>query len=152
MAKIDIELVKMVLQRNELDIRLVSQILEDINLEVKNQAEEDEKLPSMKKQYTVLISDPDNQLEGKDLTAWVCQIPEEDSPALTQERIIRSAYEFNASPKGRRMPVKTIGEACEVVSSRFFKENKIWVKTKEPVLVLTTDNIIPQDNFRKSLD
>ena len=148
MAKVDIDLVKMVLQRNNLDVRQVSQILEDINVEAAAQVDE-EKPPPVKKQFSILLSDPDGALDGKDLVGWVLQIPEEDSPHVAEERIFRSAYEFNTTPKGRRMHVKTVGEACEVVSARIFKEQKVWVKTKEPVIALTTRNKIPMEPKQK---
>ena len=148
MAKVDLELVKMVLQRNELDVRIVSQIIEDINAEV--QAEQDEeKPPPVKKQFVILVSDPNGELEGKDLTGWIMQIPEDDSPHSTEERLVRSAYEFNLTPKGRRLPVKQISEVCEHVSPRILKEQKVWVKTKEPVYVLRTGNQVPMDELKK---
>ena len=142
MAKVDTELVKMILQRNELDIRVVSRIMDDIEIELKNIVEE-ERPPPIKKQWCILISDPQGNLQGKDHTGWVIQIPEEDSPATVQERVIKAAYDYNVTPKGRRIPVQTIGEACEVVQARIFKEHNTWIKTKEPVLMLTTDNKIP---------
>jgi hypothetical protein len=84
MAKVDLELVKMVLQRNDLDVRVVSQIIEDINAEV--QAEDDEeKPPPVKKQFVILVSDPEGELDGKDFTGWVLQIPEDDSPYTTED-------------------------------------------------------------------
>ena len=43
------------------------------------------------------------------------------------------------------MPIETIGEACEAVSSKIFKENNIWIKTKAPVLVVPVENKIPTD-------
>ena len=43
------------------------------------------------------------------------------------------------------MPVQTIGEACEVVSAKLFKEQNIWVKTKTPILAVPVDNAIPMD-------
>ena len=144
MAKVDTELVKMILQRNELDIRVVSRIMDDIEIEMKNIVEE-ERPPPVKKQWCILISDPQGNLQGKDYTGWVVQIPEEDSPATVQERIIKAAYDYNVTPKGRRIPVQTIGEACEVVQARIFKEHNTWIKTKEPVLMLTTDNKIPTE-------
>lgn len=149
MAKVDLELVKMVLQRNELDIRLVSQILEDINQELTSEIDE-EKPPPVKKQYVIMISDPNGYLQGKDMTGWVLQIPEEDSPHVAEEKLIKSAYAFNTTPKGRRMPVKTVAEVCEVVSARILKEEHIWVKSKEPVLVVKTNNKIPMDTGLKS--
>lgn len=144
MAKVDTELVKLILQRNEIDIRTVSRIMDDIEIEVKNQVDPD-RPPPVKKQWCILISDPKGELQGKDHTGWVVQIPEEDSPATTRERIIKAAYDYNVTPKGRRIPVQTIGEACEVVQARIFKEHNIWIKTKEPVLMLTTDNRIPKE-------
>jgi hypothetical protein len=143
MAKVDTELLKLILTRNELDIRVVARIMDDIETEIRNQVDED-KPPMVKKQWCIMISDPAGTLHGKDHTGWVVQIPEDDSPATTQERIISATYDYNASPKGRRIPVQTIGEACEVVPARFFKEQNAWVKTKVPVLMLTTDNKIPK--------
>ena len=78
MAKVDVELVKLILQRNELDIRTVSRIMDDIEVELLNNVDED-KPPPVKKQWCMLVSDPENTLAGKDFTGWVVQIPEEDS-------------------------------------------------------------------------
>lgn len=144
MPKVDLDLVKMVLQRNEVDVRKVAQILEDIQVEVNAQVDE-EKPPPVKKQFVMMVSDPQGELEGKDFTGWILQIPEEDSPYVAEERIFRAAYDFNASKKGSRNPVKTVGETCEFVAARFFKEHNVWVKNKEPVLLVRTSNKIPTD-------
>ncbi|MFO7725652.1 MAG: hypothetical protein R6V45_08900 [Oceanipulchritudo sp.] len=145
MAKVDLDIVKHILQRNELDIRQVNAIIEDIEQELKTQQEENPPAPRQAKQFAILVSDPENILPAKDLTGWVLQMPEEDSPALLEGQIHKAAYDFNQTPKGRRMPVKTIGEACESVPARIFKEHQVWVKTKEPVLILKSDNSIPTD-------
>ena len=150
MPKVDLELVKMILQRNELDIRLVSQIIEDINAEVAT-AEDEEKVPPVKKQFLFMVSDPKGELEGKDFVGWVLQIPEDDSPYTAEERLVKSAYEFNITPKGRRMPVKTISEVCEHVGGRITKEQGVWIKTKEPVYVLRTGGKVPLDEIRKKM-
>jgi len=147
MPKIDVETLKMILQRNEPDVRRVTDIMNDVQLQL--QAEEEERAnraPPVKKQFVVLLSDPDGSLRDRDLTGWVVQIPEEDSPMSAPDRIIRAAYEFNATPKGRRLPVKSIGEACEAVSSRVFKEQNIWVKTKTPVLAAPVSNELPEES------
>ena len=144
MPKIDVETLKFILQRNETDIRKINEIMQEIDLELK--AEEEERAnrpPAVKKQFSIVISDPEGELAEKDLTGWVVQIPEEDSVTVAPERITKAAYEFNTTPKGRRMPVETIGEACEIVTAKFFKEQNIWVKTKVPVLAVSTPNKIP---------
>ncbi len=151
MPKVDLELVKLVLTRNELDVRQVAQILDDIQVEVAAQVDE-EKPPPVKKQFVMMVSDPEGKLEGKDFTGWVLQIPEEDSPYVAEERLFRATYEHNATKKGSRLPVKTIGEACEFITAKHFKEQNVWVKTKEPVLLVRTSNKVPTDKLEKIKD
>jgi hypothetical protein len=151
MAKVDIDLVKMILNRQQLDARQVASIINEIQEEVQIQQEIEEKAPAAKKQYVILVSDPEGALEGKDFTGWVLQIPEEDSPFTAEERLTRGAYDFNTSPKGRRFPVKTIAECCEIVSAKFLKEHKVWVKTKEPVFMCRTRNDIPWDDMKSKI-
>lgn len=146
MPKIEVETLKFILQRNEPDVRKVAAIMEEVAMELK--AEEEEKAnrpPAVKKQFVVLLSDADGSLAKKDLTGWVLQIPEADNPATTPEKVITAAYEFNTTPKGRRMPIETIGEACEAISAKFFKEQQVWVKTKTPLLIIPVNNKIPMD-------
>lgn len=146
MPKIDIETLRFILQRNEPDIRKIAGIMEEIQLELK--AEEEEKAnrpPPVKKQFVVVLADHDGSLAEQDITGWVVQIPEEDSMVTAPTKIISAAYEHNTTPKGRRMPVETIGEACEIVSAKLLKEQNVWVKTKTPVLAVPVSNKIPMD-------
>jgi hypothetical protein len=105
---------------------------------------ETEKAPAIKKQFVLLVSDPQGFLHGHDFAGWVLQIPEEESPVTVTDRIHRASYDFNASKRGRLLPVQTIGEACESVPSKFLKEQGAWVKTRTPVSVVVTDNEIPR--------
>ena len=149
MAKIDINKVAEVMKRNELEPKLLRQIIEELNLLTQPEVDE-EKPPAEKKQFTILISDPEGRLPtGNDLVGWVLQIPENESVMTTQERIWKAAYEFNTTKKGRLMPVKTVGEALEHVQAKHFKEAGVFVKTKVPVLMLTTDNQIPTEEKNK---
>ena len=146
MPKIDIETLRFILQRNESDVRKVAEIMNEVELELK--AEEEERAlrpPSVKKQFVMLMSDPEGVLNQKDMVGWIAQIPEDDSIATTASRIHSAAYEYNATPKGARMPVETIGEACEVVSAKLFKEQNVWIKSKTPLLIVPVDNKIPTD-------
>jgi hypothetical protein len=149
MPKVDLDLVKVILQRHELDVRQVARILEEINQELAAMIDE-EKPPPVKKQYVMVVSDPRGHLDGKDFTGWVVQIPEEESAATTEDRLIRAAYEFNTTPKGRRLPAKTIAEVCEHVAGRHLKEQLVWVRTKEPVYVVTTRNKLPEVKLGKT--
>ena len=146
MAKIDIETLKFILQRNEPDIRKVNDIMHEVQMELK--AEEEERAnrpPAIKKQFSILLSNYNGELNNKDLTGWVVQIPEHDSVTSALGRIHSAAYQFNSTPKGIRTPVATVGEACEVVTAKLFKEQSIWIKTKIPVIAVTCPNTIPFD-------
>ncbi|AWI08337.1 hypothetical protein M2447_002151 [Ereboglobus sp. PH5-10] len=144
MAKIDINKVAEILKKNQLDPKLLRQIVEEMN--AITQAEEDgEKLPPVKKQFAILVSDPNGVLPKEELAGWVLQLPETESVATVEERIFRGAYDYNDTRKGRQYPVKTVGEAIEQVPAKIFKEAELWVKTKVPVLMLRTNNEIPRE-------
>ena len=145
MAKIDVEKLKHILHRNESDIQKINDILNDIATELQiEQAEKEERPPLVKKQFITLIADNDGVLVDKDFASWVLQIPEEANPQAVIDKIHQSAYTYNASPKGSRIPVKSMGETLESVSAKIFKDNEVWVKTKLPVLVVSCNNQIPQ--------
>lgn len=143
MAKIDIELVEMVLKRTSLTELQQLQILEDLKFESKQVATDDREPPE-KKQYVIVVNDPYGKLgaTGFEFSGWAVQIPEDDDPHSALEKLHCAAHDFNQTPKGRRMPIKTIAEACEFGSAKLFKERKIWVRTKEPVLVIPTNGKI----------
>ena len=151
MPKIDVNKVAEILKRNELEPALLRQIVEEMNLMVQPEVDE-EKPPALKKQFAILISDPEKRLpEGNDFVGWVLQVPENESVLTTTERIWKGAYEFNTTKKGRLMPAKTIGEALEHIPAKHFKEAGVFVKTKIPVLMLRTDNEIPTEATDKDV-
>lgn len=141
--KIDIELVEMVLKRTTLTELQQLQVLEDLKFESKLGVADDREPPE-KKQFVIIVRDPYGKLgaTGFEFSGWVVQIPEDDDPRVALEKLHCAAHDFNQTPKGRRMPIKTIAEACEFGSAKLFKERKIWVRTKEPVLVLPTNGRI----------
>lgn len=144
MAKIDVNEVAEILKKNEAEPAFLRRVMEEINLVVQPDPGEVETPPAVKKQFVILVSDPSGKLPHVDLAGWVLQIPESESPATTQERIFRAAYEYNTTKKGRLYPAKTVGEAIENIPAKHFKEYELFVKTKTPVLVFRTDNEIPK--------
>lgn len=148
MPKIDVSKVAEILKKNQIDPAVLRRVIEEMNTVVQPENDED-KPPPLKKQFVVLVSDPEGRFPKSDFAAWVLQIPETESPATAQERIFRGAYDYNASRKGRLYPAKTVGEALENIPAKHFKEADLWVKTKTPVLVLKTDNEIPKDEANK---
>lgn len=142
MSKIEINQVAELLKRHQVPAAALRALVEEMNLLV--QPEPDEAAaPAVKKQYVLLVSDPEGHLAGHDFAGFVLQIPDCESPLTTLERVYRATFDFNASKRGRMLPAKTVGEAFESVPAKFFKEAEVWVKTKTPVLVLTTANHLP---------
>ena len=145
MPKIEVNKVAEILKKNQIDPTVLRRVVEELNLAVQPENEE-EKPPPVKKQFVILVSDPEGKLPEKiDFAGWVLQIPETESVVTTQDRIFRGAYEYNATRKGRMYPAKTVGEALENIPAKHFKEAEVWVKTKTPVLLLKTDNEIPKE-------
>ena len=145
MPKIEVNKVAEILKKNQIDPALLRRVVEEMNLAVQPDGPDEEKPPAVKKQFVVLVSDPDGRMPKHDFVAWILQIPDSESPATTQDRIFRCTYDFNSTKKGSLMPAKTVGESLEHVPAKFFKEADLWVKTKTPVLVLKTDNQIPKE-------
>jgi hypothetical protein len=144
MAKIDVNKVAEILKKNHIDPAVLRRVVEEMNLAVQPDPGDGDQAPPVKKQHIILVSDPNGKMPKHDLTGWVLQIPENESPASVEERLLKGTYDYNASKKGRLYPAKTVGDAIEAVPSKFFREVELWVKTKEPVLVLRTDNEIPK--------
>jgi len=145
MAKIDVNKVAEILKKNHLEPALLRRVVEEMNLAAQPDPKDGDQPPAVKKQFIILVSDPNGTMPRRDLTGWVLQIPEDESPASVPERLFKGTYDYNASKKGRLYPAKTVGEAVENVPAKFFREADLWVKTKTPVIVLRTDNQIPQD-------
>jgi hypothetical protein len=145
MPKIEVSTVAEILKKNHLDPKLLRAVIEEMNLAVQPEPGEDEKPPAVKKQFVILVSDPEGRFPKNDFVGWVLQIPDTESVATTQDRIFRSVYDYNVTKKGRLYPAKTVGEALENIPAKFFKEADVWVKSKTPVLVLKTDNQIPKE-------
>jgi hypothetical protein len=145
MPKIDVSKVAEILKKNQIEPALLRRLMEEMNLVVQPDGADEDKPPAVKKQFVILVSDPDGKFPKTDFAGWVLQLPETESPATVEERIFRSAYDYNTTRKGRLYPAKTVGEALENIPAKHFKETELWVKTKTPVLVLKTDNEIPKD-------
>lgn len=157
MPKIEVSTVAEILKKNQLDPKVLRAVIEEMNLASQPDEGDEEKPPAVKKQFVILISDPERVLPKRDFVGWCLQIPESESVATAQDRIFKSAYDYNVTKKGRLYPAKTVGEALENIPAKFFKEADVWVKSKTPVLVLKTDNQIPKEidasiaDFRQTL-
>ena len=159
MAKIDLEVVKRILKRADLESSVMSEILGELQSAVADAASEadEPKVAPEKKQFIIVVVDNEGLLTDKEMVGWVLQLPEEDDMTSVSEKLLKTAKSFNLSKKGRKHPVETLGELCEYVPSRIFKEQKLSLKTKVPVLVVPMANALeldatPQPSSRKAFD
>ncbi|MBC2607712.1 hypothetical protein [Pelagicoccus albus] len=146
MPKVSVELIHEVLSNNNLEPDMITAVLKQIEEQAAAEAEAEKanREPTVKKQFVIIVSDPNGTIPSEDYVGWVAQIPEDDPVGETMDRLIRASYEYNISKKGRKYPVKTVGEACEAVGARFLKEQSLAIKNKVPVAVVRTDNKIPE--------
>ena len=140
MAKVDIDLVQRVLKENGVDVRVAAMILNQIREAAAEDAAVEREKP-VKKEFLVLVSEPEGGLP-KDLVGWVVQYPEDGDPRDVSDKIVEVAGTFNSSPKGKRVPVTSFGDACQSLPSKLLKERDVWVKTREPVRVIAVKNTI----------
>lgn len=135
--KVEIGIVEAALKKHDIEPPIVAEILSDL----KSETEETEKAPPIKKQYVIVISDPQNRVpEG--LVGWAVQIEEGKHVSKALETLYDCAALYNNTPKGHRLPVDSVGLAMEVLPPKITKEAGLWIKTREPVYVVTTDNVL----------
>lgn len=143
--KIDINLVAKALKEINVSPADARMVIEKLNLEAEKNKKEPSPGGKSKKQFVIVASDPTGVLKTVNLTGWALQIEDDANPNTIIARINKAAYSYNNSRKGRLLPVNTVGETLENVPRRFFKDEddigtNTLVKTKEPVLIITTDN------------
>lgn len=135
--KVDLALVADVIKRHKIAPPEARSIIEELNaLVAKEEADKPEKAPRSKKQIVVLTTDGN--------LGWAVQLLEDAAPHSAADRIVQGAHAFNASKKGRLLPVKSLGEAFESVAPRFFKDAEAKVLTKLAVPILRVTNTLPE--------
>ncbi len=108
-----------------------------------DEADKPEKAPRQKTQLVVLNL---AMVEGQpnESLGYVVKIPEDASPMTALERVHAAAHAFNASKKGRLLPVKSLGEVFESVSARFFKDADCKPLNKTIIPILRVTNKLPE--------
>jgi hypothetical protein len=79
MAKIDVSKVAEILKKHQVAPAVMRQILEEINLATQPDPGDEVKPPALKKQFVIMISDPNGEMPETDLVGWVLQKPSVNS-------------------------------------------------------------------------
>ena len=130
--------------------------VKDIMSEIKRLEDQEAELAkqqaaSRKKKKMVLVaSDPDDRfVQVVDCPVWVVQMNEEDNHTDVVEKISQATYAYNndvlnGKKTSTKNPVYKVSESLEQVTAKYFTEQEISVKTKEPTVIVRTDNEIPK--------
>ena len=137
------------LRQNGADKELIAKTVKDLQQAAKEEKDERaaEKGPKLKNAFSVLLNDPENILQGRSFSGWIVQMPEETPQALALDKARAAGHAFNASKKGRKHPVKNLGEVFEGVGRKYWKtetDTKTVPKTKVQILIQPTDGSLGQ--------
>jgi len=134
--KFDKDIVEQVLcDYPEIDMSTRVKIINDIEREVEQNKPEREKNP--KKQFVAIVVTDNEEIE--EVPMFMVQIEEGDDHNTIIDRITHATAEHNNTPKGEKFPIDTLGGALQETKRKFITEKKVWVKTKEPVIIVRTD-------------
>ena len=104
-----------------------------------------------KKKMVLVASDPEDRFtQVVDCPVWVVQMNEDDNHTELLDKIHSAAYSYNndvlngKKKSSRKNPVYKVSEVLEQVTAKYFTEEEISVKTKEPTVIVRTDNKVPQ--------
>lgn len=159
MVELDFKIIEKALADNEIEQEKIDSIIEQIKsqqeaidglIELGDKQEldksvesDEEKPPRKKKQFNIIVSDPEGKIpQGVELTGWVTQMDEDEPIESALNKIYTAVYDYNATSKSKDK-YATVGDACMNLKSKFFKNAGISIKTKEPIFVQVTNNIIP---------
>ena len=133
--KIDKDIVEQVLC-DYIDMATRIKIINDIEREVEQNKPEREKNP--KKQF-VGIAVTDNP-DFEEVPFFLVQIEEGDDHNTIVDRITHATSEHNNTPKGQKFPIDTLGGAIQETKRKFITDKKVWVKSKETVIIVRVDS------------
>ncbi len=134
--KISIDAIELetILRKNNVDAKLVKAIVKDAEETTEeNKADKGGAAgPKTKYKYVIVASDPDGLVPNLDnIPMWVFKVPDEEKHTEVLPRFFK------------KNPIKSVGDGIQAVGSKHFKPAKSPILTKEPVIVLVTDNKIP---------
>lgn len=122
--------VTQILEKRQVVQEQIQKIVIDLEKELNAVGEPEPAEPSEKKQFVVLLGEAGDDGE---CAAWILQMPETASVYTLNDLVAKAIFQFNTTKRGRKHPAKSMAEGLEVVGGKFFKEQKVVVKTKLPV-------------------
>lgn len=148
--KVDIEQVEHTANLVGIDQTKTQKLIKDLRQAIEEENADKDKQPREKKQFIVIANVDEKTTdfveELQNTPISVIEYPEDGDHNEVINKIYAAIYDFNANnKKGQKNPVKKVFEGLEVLPMKHFKEVGVGRKTKEPVIIVTTDNNVPTE-------
>lgn len=138
MGKITIDEVENVLLQKKVDPTKVQDIVQDLEKIVEELAEERKANAGerQKWEHVIVLNDKDGYLKDKEIAGWVVQQHEGEDANTIVARLQEAAKSQNEAAKRKKHFLSSIRDIFEGLKSKFLKEKKIRIKTKELTRVI----------------
>jgi hypothetical protein len=136
--KVDIDNVELLLKEKGVPEKQTQEIISQLQAIVEEEkALKEPKTKSKNQFFGIATGDTIN-----DSPVFIVQAKEEMQHTEILPKITDAVKEYNQGKKGQKTPIKTIGEAFEHCTKKFFTSRGINPKTKEPIIIVQTTNDI----------
>jgi len=141
MSNISIEEVQAKMLECKVEPSLVQRVITELEKVVEEIKEEKEstKEPKQKYEHVIVLYDKENVLEGKEIAGWVVQKPYDDDANLILSKLADAAKAQNEVTKKKKNRIDDLVSLFEHLKSKFTKEKKVKIKTKELTSVIITN-------------
>jgi len=136
--KIDIQEVEGVLLQNKVDQAKVQAVIKDLNEIIEELKNDKDITPKQKYEYVIILNDKDGCLKGKEIAGWVVQQEENADAGLILSKLKDAAKTQNEAAKRKKNMITDLTALFESLKSKFTKEKKIKIKTKDLTRVIVT--------------
>jgi molybdopterin converting factor small subunit len=138
--KYDLAQIEATLQDRKVDQPTITSIIKDLEQVAQEEQEEKEanKLPQKKWQHVVFANDPENKI-GTETEVWVVVYEEGTDAGTVLQKLRDAGQQQNETAKRKKSRLTTLGEVFQGVKTKFLKDKKIKIKTKESVRLIPID-------------
>lgn len=138
--KIDISEVEAKLIEKHFDPKKVAEVVKEL-LEVAEEIKNDNAatIPKQKWEHVIILNDKEGYLDGKEIAGWVVQQESDADGGLILSKLKDAAKAQNEAAKRKKSVITNFVELFEELKSKFTKEQKLRIKTKELTRVIITN-------------
>ena len=141
MSKVALDEVEAKLLEHKVESDKVQEIISELEkvvqeLKEERQAEAGEK---QKMEYVIVLHDKEGLLKDKEIAGWVVQQEENEDPNLILSKLTDAAKNQNEATTKKKNFITDLKSLFEGLKSKFTKEKKVKIKTKELTRVIIVD-------------